>query len=127
MASNLPVRMKPISFAIASRRMLSSQATTALRRTNSSLRPQKAQSLPRPVLQQSFRRTYAENAAPKVVLSPTPAPKKRFRFFRFLWRATYLSVIAGTGYLAYTIWDGRNPEDQFEPDSSKKTLVVLGL
>ncbi|KAH6680766.1 hypothetical protein B0J14DRAFT_579329 [Halenospora varia] len=70
--------------------------------------------------QRSFRRAYAEVATP-------PAQKpRRFRFFKFLWRATYISAIAGTAYLAYGVWELRHPEEQFEPDPSKKNLVILG-
>ncbi|KAH8672710.1 hypothetical protein BGZ60DRAFT_373756 [Tricladium varicosporioides] len=70
--------------------------------------------------QQSFRRAYAEVATP-------PAQKpRRFRFFKFLWRVTYISAFAGTAYLAYGVWELRHPEEQFEPDPSKKNLVILG-
>jgi NADH:ubiquinone reductase (non-electrogenic) len=56
-----------------------------------------------------------------------PAKKaKRFRYFRFLWRLTYLSAIGGAAYLAYGVWDLRHPDDQFEPDPTKKNLVILG-
>ena len=69
-------------------------------------------------LRQSFRRTYADAA---------PVPKRRrFRWFRWLWRLTYLSAIAGTGYLAYGVYELRHPDDQVEPDPSKKNLVILG-
>ncbi|KIN04909.1 hypothetical protein OIDMADRAFT_101786 [Oidiodendron maius Zn] len=69
-------------------------------------------------LRQSFRRTYADVA---------PAPKRRrFRWFRWLWRLTYLSAIAGTGYLAYGVYELRHPDDQVEPDPTKKNLVILG-
>jgi len=37
-----------------------------------------------------------------------------------------LSVLGGTGYLFYGIWASRNPNDQYDPDPSKKTLLVLG-
>lgn len=95
----------------------------------------KQQSLPRSILQQSFRRSYADApaapaapAAPTATLSPPPAPKpkRRFRFFRFLWRLTYLSVIGGAAYLAYTIYDLNHPNEQLEPDPKKKNLVILG-
>lgn len=128
MASKISLRMKPVGFSITSRRPLSSLAATSLRNTKPQphLAPKQSQFLPRPLLQQSFRRTYAENAAPSVKLSPEPKPKKRFRFFRFLWRVTYLSAFAALGYTGYQIWEGRNPADQDEPDPSKKTLVILG-
>jgi NADH:ubiquinone reductase (non-electrogenic) len=73
-------------------------------------------------LQKSFRRAYAE-AKPAV----GPAKKaKRFRYFTYLWRLTYLSAIGGAAYLAYGVWDLRHPDDQFEPDPNKKNLVILG-
>ena len=46
---------------------------------------------------------------------------------RWTWRFIYLSVLGGTGYLVYSIWDLRNPADQVEPDPSKKNLVILGM
>jgi NADH:ubiquinone reductase (non-electrogenic) len=73
-------------------------------------------------VQRSFRRAYA-NPAP----TQAPAQKpRRFRFFRFLWRLTYLSTIGGAAYLAYGVWDLRHPDEQFQPDPSKKNLVILG-
>lgn len=39
---------------------------------------------------------------------------------------TYLSAIGGVGYLGYVIYLLRNPNEQFNPDPSKKTLVILG-
>lgn len=71
-------------------------------------------------LQKSFRRAYAD-------VAPAPAKKaRRFRYFAFLWRVTYLSLIGGTAYLAYGVWDLRHPDEQFEPDPTKKNLVILG-
>ncbi|KAJ5578186.1 External alternative NADH-ubiquinone oxidoreductase [Penicillium hispanicum] len=67
------------------------------------------------------RRGYAD-AAP----SPAPKPKKRFRALRWTWRLTWLSGLGLTGALAYSIYSLRHPEEQFEPDPEKKTLVVLG-
>ncbi|KAH8599601.1 hypothetical protein B0O99DRAFT_649265 [Bisporella sp. PMI_857] len=69
-------------------------------------------------LQQHFRRTYAD-------IAPAKKPR-RFRFFRNLWRVTYITAIAGTAYLAYGVWELRHPEDQFTPDPTKKNLVILG-
>ncbi|RDW94714.1 putative alternative NADH-dehydrogenase NDH2 [Coleophoma crateriformis] len=68
--------------------------------------------------QQTFRRTYAD-------IAPAKKPK-RFRFFRYTWRLTYLSAIAGTAYLAYGVYELRHPDDQFSPDPTKKNLVILG-
>ena len=127
MASKLP-NMRLTS--IASHRTFSSLATrssttnTILKsRPSNPLHSSRSQAfLPRPLLQQAFRRSYAD--APKVELSPKP--KKRFRFFRNLWRVTYLSVLFSVGYTGYLIWDLRNPAEQVDPDPTKKTLVVLG-
>jgi len=69
-------------------------------------------------LQQSFRRSYADAA-------PSKKPR-RFRYFRYAWRLTYLSVIGGTAYLGYGVYEARHPEDQFQPDPTKKNLVILG-
>jgi len=74
--------------------------------------------LERSKLQQSFRRAYAD-------VAPAKKPR-RFRYFTWLWRITYLSAIGGTAYLAYGVYELRHPEDQFEPDPSKKNLVILG-
>lgn len=67
----------------------------------------------------AFRRAYADEA-----------PKRRpgaFRTtFKWLWRLTYLSVGGLIGYTGWVIYDDRNPQPQFEPDPSKKTLVILG-
>lgn len=72
-------------------------------------------------LRSSFRRSYADSA-------PAPKPKKsRFRGLKWVWRATYLSTIAGVAWVAYGIIDTKNPADQPPPDPSKKTLVVLGI
>lgn len=70
-------------------------------------------------LQQSFRRSYADAA-------PVVKPRRRFRLFTWLWRFTYLSAIAGTAYLAHGVYELRHPDEQFEPDPSKKNLVILG-
>ena len=122
MASHLVMRTssmafkRPIGLSLVSSRCIS----TSLRPT-CRLKPISLQAA---TLQRSFRRAYSE--APTATLSPTPKPKKRFRFLRWTWRLTYLSTIGFVGWLAYTVWDGRNPNDQFEPDPTKKTLVILG-
>lgn len=66
------------------------------------------------------RRTYSSGA-------PKPPKKKRAGFFRWTYRLTLFSILGLTGYLGYSIYLLRHPEDQFEPDPSKKTLVILGL
>ena len=75
-------------------------------------------------LRQDFRRH--ASGGPEVILSPTPKPKKRFRVLRFLWRVTYLSLIGGTVYGFYAVYQNRHPGEQMDPDPTKKTLVVLG-
>ncbi len=124
MASKLGLRFAPaacrlsIAAPIASRRALSSLVRP-------STYPKGQLAIPRAALQQSFRRTYAD--APSVTLSPPATkPKRRFRFFRWLWRITYLSALGGAAWFAYSIYDLRNPADQMEPDPTKKTLVILG-
>jgi NADH:ubiquinone reductase (non-electrogenic) len=80
----------------------------------------------RPTISRQFVRSYAD--APAASLSPKPAPKRgRFRTFtRWTWRLTYVSLLAGVGYVIYDGWASRHPDDQFDADPSKKTLVVLG-
>ena len=76
-------------------------------------------SIPKTQLQQTFRRSYAD--------SVSLVTKRRGRgFFRWTWRLTYVSAIGGVGYLAYNIYLLRSPSEQYNPDPSKKTLVVLG-
>jgi NADH:ubiquinone reductase (non-electrogenic) len=70
------------------------------------------------------RRGYAD-AAPTP--SPAQPPKKRFRALRWAWRLTWLSAIGLTGAVAYSIFDLRQPPEQFAPDPEKKTLVILGM
>jgi NADH:ubiquinone reductase (non-electrogenic) len=85
-------------------------------------RPSSLMLLNKSKLYQNSRRTYADAAPAK-----TPAKKPRkFRFFKTIWRLTYLSAIAGAAYLAYGVYELRHPEAQFEPDPNKKTLVILG-
>jgi hypothetical protein len=125
MASRLGLRLAPAACRASFGVPAPSQSFSSLaqrRAPSVFLRPQAT--LRQRGLQQSFRRGYAQ--APQVVLSPTPKPKKRFRFFRWIWRITYLSALSGVAFLTYQIWDLRNPREQFEPDPSKKTLVVLG-
>ena len=119
MASSSRAMMKlpaasSIGFSTASRRSFAKSSQSFLSRAQPSPRAL----LDKSKLQQHFRRSYADVA---------PAKKhRRFRFVRYLWRATYLSAIAGTAYLAYGVWDLRHPDDQFEPDPNKKNLVILG-
>ena len=76
-------------------------------------------SFSKPIAQQTFKRSYAD--------SISPVTKRRGRgFFRWTWRLTYVSAIGGIGYLGYNIYSLRTPQEQFDPDPSKKTLVILG-
>ncbi|MCJ1301245.1 NADH:ubiquinone oxidoreductase [Hypocenomyce scalaris] len=76
--------------------------------------------LSRSALQQHFRRSYAETVTSKT--------KRRGRsILRWTWRLTYLSALGGVGWLAYNVYSLRFPNQQFEPDPSKKTLVILGM
>lgn len=69
----------------------------------------------------AFRRAYADEA-PK----PKPKPGKLRRTFRWMWRLTYLSAAGLVGYTFYNIYQDRHPLPQYEPDPSKKNLVILG-
>jgi len=113
------------AFPAASSRSFISVAARGVRQSPAAKRPISAQ-IQRSALRQPFRRQYADNVAPQVTLSPAAKPKKRWGFFRTLWRITYISLLGGIGYMAYTVYDLKHPNDQFEPDPSKKTLVVLG-
>ncbi|KAK3114393.1 NADH:ubiquinone oxidoreductase [Teratosphaeriaceae sp. CCFEE 6253] len=79
--------------------------------------------VPRQRTQQAFRRAYAAEVSPE---TQRVIKKRSWGFLRWTWRLTYISVIAGTVYVGYGIYQGRTPMEQFDPDSSKKTLVVLG-
>lgn len=78
-----------------------------------------ATNAPRAVSRQLVR-TYA-NAAPA-----KKKPGKIRTTFKWLWRATYLSLILGVGAVIYDGYLDRHPEEQSAPDPQKKTLVILG-
>ncbi|KAK0113215.1 NADH:ubiquinone oxidoreductase [Cadophora gregata] len=102
-----------IGFSSATRRSFATSSQSLPR-----AQPTSRMLLERSRLNQNSRRAYADVA---------PAKKsKRFPFFKTIWRLTYLSAIAGTAYLAYGVYDLRHPDDQFEPDPTKKNLVILG-
>ena len=109
---------------VASHNTASAVSATARRTYTSSHRPANPcalirSSLRKTELQQSFRRSYADQIS--------PVTKRRGRgFFKWTWRLTYLSAIGGLAYLSYNIYSLRTPQEQFEPDPAKKTLVVLG-
>lgn len=126
MASKATVRL-PIAFAkrttpslslTARRSLVTSRPNQLIQSSKIATRSQPIrQQTSRSALQQSFRRSYAD-VAPK---------RRKAGFFRWTWRLTYLSTIGGLGYLAYLIYDLRTPDEQYEPDSKKKTLVILGI
>lgn len=110
-------------------RSVIAQLQQAGRRSYATTRPSlianRAQWTSRPVshqiaLRQAIRQQSTDATKPPI------APKKRFRFLRWTWRISYLSAIAGAAYVGYGIWEMRHPEDQAQPDPTKKTLVVLG-
>jgi NADH:ubiquinone reductase (non-electrogenic) len=121
MRTALRIEVSPIGIHAAARRpfMTSSFARAA--------RPSSRNLLPKSNLQQSFRRTYADIQSAKPMEPTTPVKKpRRFRALRLIWRATYLSILGGAGYVAYSIYELRHPEEQFEPDPTKQNLVILG-
>lgn len=73
------------------------------------------------------RSTFARRAYATEAPAPAAPKKKRFRFLRWTYRLTVLGLLGGAGYLGYSIYLLRHPEEQVEPDPSKKTLVILGL
>lgn len=106
----------------SSRSLVSVAAPSGLRHSTA-VKP----SLQQSALRQTFRRHYADQA-PQAMLSPAATkPKKRRGVFKTIWRITQITFLGGVAYLAYTVYDLKNPPDQFEPDPSKKTLVVLGM
>lgn len=124
MASRIAIRTSSMALQRSLNLSASRRCISTSLRTDCALRTRKPNRLSHAALQESFRRAYSD--APSVSLSPPPKPKKRFGFLRWTWRVTYLSAIGFVGWLTYTVWELRNPNDQFEPDPSKKTLVILG-
>lgn len=123
--NSMPPSMRPLASA-----NLISQLQLAGRRSYATSRPSliasRARWASRPTfhqiaLRQSIRRQSSEAPNEKT------KPKKRFSLLRWTWRLTYISAIGGLGYVGYGIWQMRNPNDQPEPDPSKKTLVILGM
>ena len=112
------MRLPSPSIGLAATRRSFATAPRALTRA----RPSSRILLERSKLSQNSRRAYADIAPVQPVKK-----SKKFPFFKTVWRLTYLSAIAGTAYLAYGVYDLRHPEDQFEPDPTKKNLVILGM
>jgi NADH:ubiquinone reductase (non-electrogenic) len=71
------------------------------------------------MLYQNSRRTYTDDAS-------SAKRAQVFRYLKYAWRLTYVSAIAGSIYLAYGVYELRNPDEQLVPDPSKKNLVILG-
>lgn len=116
-ATRLPTASSKTAFALTStaRRTISTSPRPGFTNARVTVKPAFSPS----ILQQQFRRSYAESLSPKT--------KRRGRtFLRWTWRAIYLSALGGLGWLAYNIYTLRTPREQFEPDASKKTLVILG-
>lgn len=110
--STLAIRSKMVS--------PSTMQLSSLSRRSLTTRPNLRSALPvRSALARQSRRAYADAA-------PSQPKKKGFRFLRWTWRLTWLTGIALSGTLAYSIYDLRHPIEQVEPDPSKKTLVILG-
>ena len=106
----------PLSRQSFRRTFITSQQPCVIR----SLRKKPDPLFVRSALQQSFRRSYAD--------AVSPVSKKRGRrFFRWTWRLIYLSLLGGVGALGYSIYQLRTPDEQEDPDPSKKTLVILGM
>ncbi|KAH9892943.1 hypothetical protein F4778DRAFT_748940 [Xylariomycetidae sp. FL2044] len=71
-------------------------------------------------ISRQFVRFYADAPPPK------SRPGKVRTTFKWLWRATYLSLLGVVGAVIYDGYLDRHPDEQFVPDPQKKTLVVLG-
>lgn len=87
--------------------------------------------LARPLNPALFSRAFSaapmvRNQASVAAGTAEPKKKKRFPFWKTLWRLTYGSLIVGTAVTSYSIYTTRHPADQPNPDPSKKKLVILG-
>lgn len=87
--------------------------------------------LARPLNPALFSRAFSaapmvRNQANVAAGTAEPKKKKRFPFWKTLWRLTYGSLIVGTAVTSYSIYTTRHPADQPNPDPSKKKLVILG-
>lgn len=115
----------PTSASIVGRRAFATSQKQALNfaqsTTTTNTRPAASSIAKSRVVARQFQRAYAD-AAPK-----PSQPGKLRKTFKWIWRLTYLSVLGTFVGIGYTIYLDRNPEPQYEPDPSKKTLVVLGM
>ncbi|KAI9882022.1 MAG: External alternative NADH-ubiquinone oxidoreductase mitochondrial [Watsoniomyces obsoletus] len=113
-------------------RRLSSFGINASRRVPESRRCYSL--LQRPVMRQSFPRRRPLSplslsvhiARRQASTEPLPKPRRRFPVLRWIWRLTWMSALGGLAFVGYQVYTLRYPIDQFEPDPSKKTLVILG-
>ncbi|KZF26730.1 FAD/NAD(P)-binding domain-containing protein [Xylona heveae TC161] len=110
----------------SARRAITTASRSSTARPTASLKLNKS-----PLGSTFFRRSYADASEAAKVAERHPAKKPKATTIlrstlRWTWRVTYISSIAGFGYLSWIIYQSRNPVDQAEPDPSKKTLVVLG-
>lgn len=82
----------------------------------------------RPVSQALVRSSWQQVRKQSTTEALKSVPRRGgFRsFLRWTWRVTYITIIAGVVYTGYEVWQSKHPNDQFDPDPSKKTLVVLG-
>lgn len=76
-------------------------------------------------LPKNFRRGVADVKPTAPVVKAKS--RSRFRAIKWIWRATYLSVIGGAVYLAYGVYELRHPDEQPDADPNKQTLVILGM
>ena len=72
------------------------------------------------LLPKTLRRDYANGPV------AAPVKKKGRGFFGWAWLLTKLGALGGAVWVGYAIWAVRQPDEQFDPDPSKKTLVILG-
>jgi len=82
---------------------------------------------PDPIEPEAPNKTSAEVKAEVKAENLNKTKKTKWGFWRTTWRITYVSFLAGIGYVGYSIYQTRHPsEHQNPPDPSKKTLVILG-
>jgi NADH:ubiquinone reductase (non-electrogenic) len=108
----------PRTIASSSRALSTSAARQSFAIT--STRPSAAAFRTAKTAVRQLRREYSSEAPPK-----KKAGKIRLTF-RWLWRLTYLTAGGTVAYVFYSIYQDRHPPPQFNPDPSKKTLVILG-
>lgn len=108
----------------AARRTFTSSQSSPSSLISSKIRPTTSPRITRSPIYQASRRGYQDHINPQ---TKAAVKKRGFRTLKWLWRLTYLSTLGGLAYVGLGIYQGRNPEDQQDPDPTKKTLVVLGM